>query len=162
MNAKQTQTKLTNRETCIQMIRKYKHALFIPHPQCFSSVFLRCHSFVFVCGHMHVYSMNTVDTSMTYIKQLSFQKCRKRNVGSGVKGRKQVDKCVCMCVFPFALYFVMTNGSYVFLLKLFLNTNEVIYLQKPPLIQSWDYYSTAYFTLACGSLQIPSSPSSAI
>lgn len=36
-----------------------------------------------------------------------------------------------MCVCVFALFLVMTNGSYLFSLKLFLNTNEVIYLQKP-------------------------------
>lgn len=81
---------------------------------------------MFVCGHMRVFSMNTADTSMTYIKRLSFPKCGKRNVCRDVKGRKLVDKGVCVRAFLFALFFVMTNGSYVFLLKLFLNTNEVI------------------------------------
>ena len=38
--------------------------------------------------------------------------------------------CVCVCVCCVSLSFVMTNGSYLFLLKLYLNTNEVIYLGK--------------------------------
>lgn len=54
----------------------------------------------------------------------SFWKMGRRSVCRGV-GRY-------LCAVLFALYFVMTNGSYLFLLKLFLNTNEVIYVQKHP------------------------------
>ncbi len=47
-----------------------------------------------------------------------------------------MDKCVRACAPVLALSFGVTNGSYLFLMKLFLNTNEVIYLDKNALIQS--------------------------
>lgn len=74
------------------------------------------------------------------------------------KGNKSTSVCVHVCarVLLFALSFVMTNGSYLFPLKLFLNTNEAIHPPKntlaPPI----------YLSFACESLQIPLEASGAL